>query len=106
MQKEIRGPQETGGSPDKNIQGEFTYGVNELRVLGSVVSHGKIKPDPEKIRGIVEARPPRNRRDLETFLGAAGYHRGHIPGYSALVAHFSTLRRKGCQWEGPSGGVR
>ena len=45
--------------------------------LGHIVSANGIETDPDKISSLLEwqVRPPQNTKELQTFLGFAGYYR-------------------------------
>ena len=75
-----------------NLQ-KLRIGLKEVKVLGSIVRSKRILPNPEKIQGLVQAPAPCNRKELETFLGAAGYWRNHIPRYSSYMRKFAELRK-------------
>jgi hypothetical protein len=46
--------------------------------LGHVVDASGIDTDPEKVRAIAGRPEPTNLEELRSFLGMAGYYRGHI----------------------------
>ena len=51
---------------------------HEVRLLGHMVDTNGIRPDPSKVTAIGIAAPPRDKAELRTFLGAAGFHRPRI----------------------------
>ena len=48
-----------------------TFIARELKLLGFIVSGKTVKMDPEKIKSIVERLPPKNVKDVQSFLGNA-----------------------------------
>ena len=56
--------------------------------LGHVVSENGVEPDPEKISALPKwlENPPRNRKELQTFLGFAGYYRNFVEGFAKIAA--------------------
>ena len=44
-----------------------------IRYLGRVVDKGGVRPDPESVETIMDWRRPRNKRELQSFLGFANY---------------------------------
>ena len=60
--------------------------VTELRTLGFLVSHGKIRPDPNKIQMLKSAPVPENRKQLRGYLGLLQFYRDMIP-YLSHAAH-------------------
>lgn len=52
---------------------KMRIGVTELPFFGNLISHEGLKPDPDKIRAIMELKAPENRTQLENILGLANY---------------------------------
>ncbi len=50
--------------------------------------------DPEKVKAIKEAKPPKNHNELRSFLGLANYVSMHIKDYATLAAPLWTLANK------------
>ena len=57
----------------------------ETKYLGRVVSAEKIKPDPEAVVEIQKWLAPRNKEELQIFLGFANYYRDFVPFHAAKV---------------------
>ncbi len=53
-----------------------------------------VRPDTESIETIMEWRRPRNKRELQSFLGFANYYREFIRGHSELVEPMNRLIKK------------
>ena len=66
----------------------------ETKYLGRVVSAEGIKPDPAAVSKIQEWMPPRNKEELQSFLGFANYYRDFIPFHAAKVQPMQKLLRK------------
>jgi hypothetical protein len=73
----------------------------ELKVLGHVVNAEGIRPDPEKVRAVMEFKPPstgvtKNEgiKLVQSFLGMVGYFRRHLPDFSVIAKPLSDLTRK------------
>ena len=58
----------------------------EILFLGHVIKAGTIKPDPENIRGLAEAREPTSAEEAFRFVKAAEYYRKFIPKFSIIAA--------------------
>ena len=71
----------------------------EILYLGSMISLNKVRPDPKKVQGIVAAQPPRDRTELRSFLGRAGYLRAFIPNFSEIARPLSLLTSKYATFE-------
>ena len=50
-----------------------TFGVTSRKVLGFMVSQRGIEVDPNKIKAIVEMKPPRTEKEIRGFLGRIQY---------------------------------
>ena len=37
--------------------------------FGEVISQSRVKPDPQKVKALMEMPPPQNRKKLQAFLG-------------------------------------
>ncbi|KAF9760594.1 Retrovirus-related Pol polyprotein from transposon [Nosema granulosis] len=57
----------------------------ELKVLGSIISEGKVKPDPEKIEGIKRFPAPKTLKELRSFIGVTNFGSAYIPGYTNIM---------------------
>ena len=70
-----------------------------LTFFGHVISPNGIKPDPEKIKSIVELSRPTNIAGLQSFLGLVAFVRKFIPNFSKLIAPLTALLKKGVAFE-------
>ena len=66
----------------------------ETKYLGRVVSAEGIKPDPQAVEKVREWMPPRNKEELQSFLGFANYYRDFIPFHAEKVEPMQDLLRK------------
>ncbi|MGL5771338.1 MAG: reverse transcriptase family protein, partial [Bacteroidales bacterium] len=58
----------------------------EIKILGTIISGNKIKPDPCKIEAIKKYPLPENIQQLRAFLGLANYVRTYIKNYATISA--------------------
>ena len=49
------------------------FGKSEIKFLGHVISSTGIKPDPEKIKAILEILPPTSKTEARRFTGMINY---------------------------------
>jgi hypothetical protein len=68
------------------------------RYLGVVVSKDGISVDPDKIIAIAACPDPINVKELQLFLGLAGYNKQFIPNFSTTAAPLFKLLRKDTQF--------
>ena len=57
----------------------------EVVILGQLVTHHQIKPDPKKLQGICAALPPTDKAQLRSFLGSANYLSSFVPDYATVA---------------------
>ena len=50
--------------------------------------------DPEKVKAILDWKPPANMTDVRSFLGMAGYYRRFIEGFSTVAKPITQLLKK------------
>lgn len=49
------------------------FGLQQIEILGHVISAKGIKPDPQKIEAVYNAPRPDNVQQLRSFLGTCGF---------------------------------
>ena len=52
---------------------KFTFGVTFGKLLRFIISQKGIEVDPEKIKAIVEMKPPNAKKEIQGFLGRIQY---------------------------------
>ena len=72
--------------------------VNQVKYLGDIVTADGFKPDPEKIKAIIDMPEPQSRQDLQRLLGMVNYLSQYIPNMSEITAPLRTLLKKDTQW--------
>ena len=70
----------------------------KVRYLGHIVSADGIATDPEKIEAIEDWPPPQNLKQLQAFLGTAGYYRQYLPEFATIAKPLHELNSKGVEW--------
>ena len=65
---------------------KYDFMKSKIKYLGRVVSAEGIKPDLEAVSKLRDWEVPRNKTELQSFLGFANYYRKFIPGHAKLVA--------------------
>ena len=66
----------------------------ECLYLGHVITEDGIKPDPDKIKAVLEFPVPKTVKNIKSFLGLSGYYRKFIQGYSAIAKPITHLLKK------------
>ena len=66
----------------------------EVAYLGHVITEEGIKPDEKKIIAIKNLLPPKNDKQVKSFLGLIGYYRKFIPKFSETACPLFRLLKK------------
>ena len=48
---------------------KYAFGVSSGKFLGFVVSHRGIEANPDKIQAILNMKPPRNIKEVQSLIG-------------------------------------
>jgi len=59
--------------------------VDEVYVLNCCVSHKCIKPDPERLKPLIDLPAPKNRRILQRVVGMFAYYAKWLPNFSEKI---------------------
>lgn len=65
----------------------------DIQFLGRIVNQDGVSVTPESIHCVAQWPVPRNRKDMESFLGYMNYHREHIKDYAALASPLYDLTK-------------
>jgi hypothetical protein len=71
------------------------FWILEVPFLGHVVSPEGITVDPDKVKEVLEWKPPTIVSEVRCFLGLAGYYRRFIPNFSKITKPITQLLKKG-----------
>lgn len=68
--------------------------VNQVKYLGDIVTADGFKPDPEKIKAIIDMPEPQSKQDLQRLLGMVNYLSQYIPNMSEITGPSSCTADK------------
>ena len=68
------------------------YGVKELNILGYCVSNNQIKPDPERLKPLLEFPAPKSGKALQRALGLFAYYAKWIPKFSDRIGRLKSVK--------------
>ncbi len=69
--------------------------LQEIAFLGHVVTTQGIKADPNKIEAIRSYPVPTNLKEVQRFLGLAGWYHRFVPNFSQIAEPINALKKKG-----------
>ncbi|MBW0518242.1 hypothetical protein O181_057957 [Austropuccinia psidii MF-1] len=61
------------------------FGFQELKALGHVVSGLSLEIDKKKVAAVFVKCMPHKKKEIQSFLGFAGYYRQHIKDFAAIA---------------------
>ena len=73
--------------------------TKSVKVLGHTVSKDQVMMDEAKIDAIKQREPPKNLKQLQSFLGLANYYRRFIKNFSKIAQPMFALCSKGIKFE-------
>ena len=66
----------------------------EVVYLGHLITEDGVRPNPEKIKAVVEFPVPNSAKDIKSFLGFVGYYRRFIANFSTLSKPLTKLLKR------------
>ena len=66
--------------------------VTELPILGYIVGNGSVKPDPERLKVLLEFPPPSSPKSLQRALGLFAYYAKWVPNFSDRVSLLKNVK--------------
>ena len=73
--------------------------MDKLAFLGHVISAEGVSDDPQKIKAIMNWKPPMNVSKVCSFLGLAGYYRKFVEGFLKIATPLTNLLKKDQKFE-------
>jgi transposase InsO family protein len=68
--------------------------VERVKFLGHILTPSGIFPDPDIVNKITSLPPPKNKRELESFLGLINFFGRMVPDFAKLTLPLHSLRKK------------
>lgn len=68
--------------------------MQEAKILGYTLNSEGLSADEEKVKAILDYPQPKNLKQLQSFLGLAGFNQKFIPNFSTIAAPLHHLKRK------------
>ena len=67
--------------------------------LGTIVGNGELRMDPAKVSTVMDWPVPKNKKDVQSFIGFCNFYRRFIDNYSKKAKPMTRLLRKGEVWK-------
>ena len=74
------------------------FRCTSIPLFGEVVSRQGIQPDPQKVRALTEMLVPKNKKELQAFLGIINYLNKFSPGTSEICKPLRKLTSSKMTW--------
>ena len=71
-----------------------SFAKKEIKFLGNLISKEGRRPDPEKIHAIVEMPPPKDKKQLKSFLGMISFYSSFVPEMRSMRGLLDDLEKK------------
>ena len=89
---------------DHNVRFNFDklqLRVSEVKYLGTIITADGLKPDPDKVRAIMDIPTPTEKADVRRLLGMINFLASHIPNMSTTTAPLRELLKADIhfQWD-------
>lgn len=81
-------------NPSKSV-----FAMSRLRFLGNIISGEGVHVDPEKLQAIQRLEPPKNIKQLRSFLGMTSFFSKFIADYARIAAPLNNLKRKSVKFK-------
>src|SRR3954452_8834589 len=72
--------------------------LSQVKLLGKIVTSSGVVPDPDMIKDMQNFPPPKNGKQVLSFLGLCGVYMNHIPDYMKLAEPLYKLAHKDAAW--------
>lgn len=69
------------------------FGKTEIDYVGFLVSNGTIRPNPAKIKTLVEWPVPKTQTEVRAFLGLCNYYRNFVDRYAQITKPLTDLTK-------------
>ena len=68
--------------------------MEEGKILGHIISERGIKIDPDRVAAIQQIGLPRNKKEIQSFLGKVNFLRRFITNFAEVVKYINSMLKK------------
>ena len=89
-------------SEEHNLQLKFAktfLGFPSVKFFGFICEHNKFRPDPDKAAKIELIQQPKNRTEMQSYLGHGQMYAPHVKNYSLIAAPLTEMTKKDFNWK-------
>lgn len=79
-------------------QNKFQYKLREVKYFGHVFSQDGIKVDTDRVDAIINIKSPKNKKELQIFLGMVNYLRKFVPNLANIMSPMRELLKINVEW--------
>eukprot|EP00253_Pinus_taeda_P002656 PITA_02656 len=81
-------------NPTKSI-----FALTSGKLLGHIISEEGIRIDPNRVSAIQKLDLPRNKKEIQSFLGKVNFVRRFIPNFAEVVKNITKMLNKGADFK-------
>jgi hypothetical protein len=70
------------------------FAMLEGKILGHIISTGRIKIDPKRVDAIHEIQIPRNKKSIQSFIGRINFLRRFVPNFAKIIRPITNMLKK------------
>lgn len=74
------------------------FAQSQISFLGHIVDADGIRVDTDRVSAIANFPPPKNRKQLQKYMGVLNYNRKFVESYADIVAPLQHLLQKNTTW--------
>jgi hypothetical protein len=72
--------------------------MSTIEYLGVIISHNHVEMDPVKVAGVTAWPTPKNKKDVQQFLGFTNFYQRFIWVFSHVTQLLFDVTKKGASW--------
>ncbi|GFV32294.1 transposon Tf2-9 polyprotein [Trichonephila clavipes] len=95
----LRMPYDSYFSNLKQIEKKCHFASSRVKYLGFWITQKGIEVDPEKVASILDIPPPKNVKELQSFLQTCSWFRRYIQDFAKISRPLSYLTKKKVKWQ-------
>ncbi|GBL91386.1 hypothetical protein AVEN_199230-1 [Araneus ventricosus] len=86
----------SGATPANRSKCHFA--CSRVKYLGLWITSREIEDDPDKVSAVQKIPPPRNVKQVRSYLKTCSWYRKFIPNFSEIARPLSNLTKKKTVW--------